>query len=50
MTFKLLCIAMIIGIAVSIIWLIVELRADKRDQGHGEVTVPKDRLPPKTDI
>ena len=50
MTFKLLCIAMILGIAVSAIWLIVELRADKRDQARYEVTTPRDRLPRRSDV
>jgi len=49
-TFKLLCIAMILGIAVSAIWLIVELRADKRDQARYEVTTPRDRLPRRSDV
>ncbi len=50
MTFKLLCIATILGIAAAIVWLIVELRADKRDQARYEVTTPRDRLPRRSDV
>lgn len=42
--------AMILGIVLALIWLIVELRADKRDQARYEVTVPKDRLPRRDDV
>lgn len=50
MTFKLLCIAMVIAIASAIVWLIVELRADKRDQARYEVTTPGNRMPRRDDV
>ena len=50
MTFKLLCIAMVIASAAALVWLLVELRADKRDQARYEVTAPRARLPPRRDV
>jgi hypothetical protein len=49
-TFKLLCIAMILGIVAAAMWLIVELQADKRDRTRYEVTTPRDRMPPQDDV
>lgn len=48
--FRLLCIAMVLASVAVIVWLIVELRADKRDQARYDVTTPRDRLPPRDDV
>lgn len=50
MTFKLLCIAMVLASLAALVWLLVELRADRRDQARYDVTTPMDRLPPRDDV
>ena len=42
--------AMILGIVLVLIWLIVELRADKRDRERYEAADLQGRLPPRDDV
>jgi hypothetical protein len=48
--FRLLCIAMVLASVAVIVWLIVELRADKRDQERYEATDLHGRLPLRDDL
>lgn len=48
--FRLLCIAMVLASVAVIVWLIVELRADKRDQARYEAADLQGRLPPRDDV
>lgn len=50
MIFRLLCAAMILGIVLVLIWLIVELRADKRDRAQYESANVQERMPPRDDV
>lgn len=47
--FRLLCIAMVLASVAVIVWLIVELRADKRDRERYETGL-QGRLPPRDDV
>lgn len=45
-----LCIIYVLAVLAVIVWLLVELRADRRDQARYDVTTPRDRLPRRSDV
>lgn len=50
MTFTHFAIAMLILVAAVVVWLLYEIRVDKRDQVKPTAPGPQERWPPKSDI
>lgn len=45
-----LCIVYVLIVLAVVVWLLYELRADKREPYQPTVPAPRERLPPKDDV